>query len=189
MQISWFFGFGWISVVTLILSGLAINLLSGSVSWFMYFPFLVIALYMTVRFRVYTMHPWRRVHSKAMLKFGKFAAREYDSAKVDNREYDIKIPCEELLNVMFEEDASKNIGLLNDQQRKAYYRELVAEFPEVFLKTFKSSDRKTILKNIEKDIETSELGPDILIAKEIELKYSRKEAATYLQSLMLGTVR
>ncbi len=189
MQIAWFFGFGWVSVVTLIVSGLAINLLSGSLSWFMYFPFLVIALYMTVRFRVYTMHPWRRVHSRAMQHFGRFAAREYDSAKADDRKYDIKKPCTELLNTMFVENSQEQAYLLEDQQRKAYYRELVAEFPEVFLKTFKSSDSKTILKNIDKDIESSELGPDILIAKGIELKYSRKEAATYLQSLMLGTVR
>ena len=189
MQIAWFCGFGWVSVVTLVLSGLAINLLSESLSWFMYIPFLVIALYMTVRFRVYTLHPWRRVHSRAMQTFGKAAAREHDAAKTEERDYDIRKPCEELQRILFVDGDHSHAQLLNDRQRKDYYRSLVAEFPEVFLKTFKSSDDKTIFKNIDKDIEASELGPDILIAKSIELKYSRKEAATYLQSLMLGTVR
>ncbi len=189
MQIAWFCGFGWISVITLVLSGLAINLLSGMLATIMYIPFLVIALYMTVRFRVYTLHPWRRIHSRLMLQFGKYAEKEYDTAKAEGREYDIRKPCKELHCALFGEGEQTAVQLLEDEQRKDYYRKLVADFPEVFLKTFKSSNEKTIFKNINKDIDASELGPDILIARSIELKYSRKEAATYLQSLMLGTVR
>ena len=40
-----------------------------------------------------------------------------------------------------------------------------------------------------RDIEASELGPDIVIAKAIERKHSRLEAANYLQALLLGRVR
>ncbi len=190
MQISWFLGFGWVSILTLIVCGVAINLLSGSLAWFMYIPFLVVALYMTVRFRLFTMHPWRRVHSRVMLRYGKFATNEYDAAQSAGREFDIRKPCEGLLGEMFDSAQRAELApLLDDVKRKAYFRELVAEFPDVFLKSFSSSDPKTILQHIDKDIEASELGPDVLIAKEIELRYSRKEAATYLQSLMLGTVR
>ena len=189
MQISWFLGFGWVSIVTLVVSGVAINMLSGPIVWVMYAPFLIVALYMTVRFRLFTMHPWRRVHSKTMLKFAKFAVREHDSAKADGREYDIRKPCEALLDAMFDEQDRESASLLSEEQRKNYYRGLVAEFPDVFLKSFTSSDPKTILQHIDKDIEASEIGPDVLITRGIELKYSRKEAATYLQSLMLGTVR
>ena len=52
MRISWFFGFGWISILTVVASGIGINLLRGPVDWALYVPFLLVALYMTVRFRL-----------------------------------------------------------------------------------------------------------------------------------------
>lgn len=189
LQISWFLGFGWVSIIALVFFGVAINLLTGPIVWLMYVPFLVVALYMTVRFRLFTMHPWRRVHGRAMLKFSGLAEKEYEAAKLAGRDYDVARPCRELLHAMFEQPGVETASLLNDAERKLYYKGLVKEFPEIFLKSFASSDPQTVFNQINKDIDASELGPDILIAKDVELKYSRKEAATYLQSLMLGTVR
>ncbi len=188
-RISWYLGFGWVSIVTVVMTGIGINLLHPPVSWLLYLPFLVVAIYMTVRFRLFTTHPWRRIHARAMLRFGQFAEKEYQTASQEGRAYDIRVPCRELLVVMFGPENDEAARLLTDAGRRGYYRELVRDFPEIFLKSFAAADPETVFAKINEDIESSELGPDILIARDIELKYSRKEAATYLQSLMLGTVR
>ena len=44
-------------------------------------------------------------------------------------------------------------------------------------------------ERIRRDIEASQLGPDILVAKHIELEQGGLEAARYLQALLLGRVR
>lgn len=189
LHISWFLGFGWISVLILVGCAVGINLLSGPVVWLLYIPFLVVAIYMTVRFRLYTMHPWRRVHSKAMISFARFAATEYDEAKKAGREYDVTVPCQELARVMFSADNGNASHLLTDVGRKDYYRALVKEFPQIFLKGIAAEQQDIVFEKIQRDIDASKLGPDILVARDIELRYSRKEAAVYLQSLMLGAVR
>lgn len=189
LRIAWFMGFGWWSILTLIVCGIGINLLSGPIAWLLYVPFLVVALYMTVRFRLFTAHPWRRMHGRAMMYYSKFAAKEYESAKASGREYDISNPCKELLVTLFGKNDADAAKLLTDEGRKLYYKGLIKEHPETFLKSFKASSPDTVFKKIEKDIDSCELGPDVLIAKSIESRYSRKEAATYLQALMVGTVR
>lgn len=185
----WYSGFGWVSICTVVLSGVGINLFQAPVSWLLYVPFLVVAIYMTVRFRLFVMHPWRRVHAKAMMRFGTFAEKEYQTAQKEGREYDIKVPCTDLLGVLFGPDDAVAALLLTDHGRKQYYESLVKDSPDIFLKSFASSDPETVFTKINQDIGSSQLGPDILIARDIELRYSRNEAATYLQSLMLGTVR
>lgn len=189
LQISWYLGFGWVSIVTVVVTGFGINHFRPPVSWFLYGPFLVVALYMTVRFRLFTVHPWRRAHARAMLHFARFAEKEYNAARKEGRAYNIKIPCERLLGVLFGQEGGRFSGLLTSTGRTDYYQGLVREFPDIFLKSFASEQPETVFAKINEDIASSELGPDILIAKDIELRYSRKEAATYLQSLMLGTVR
>jgi len=189
LNFSWFFGFGWVSVLALVVTGIGINLLSGPVVWLLYIPFLVVAIYMTVRFRLYTMHPWRRVHSRAMLYYAKYAEREYNQSQKAGRDFAAAAPCQELARTMFEENDMDVAQLLTDEGRKRYYKALVREFPEIFLKSFTNENESVVLEKIDRDIDASQLGPDILIARELELKYSRKEAATYLQSLMLGAVR
>ena len=125
---------------------------------------------------------------RAMLSYGRFAEQEYETAKLEKRTYNIRIPCQRLCSELFGNDSGAE-ALLLDEQRKLYYRGLVKEFPEIFLKSFSTEKPQTVFEKINEDIESSELGPDILIARTIELRYSRKEAATYLQALMLGTVR
>ncbi len=189
MRISWFFGFGWTSILTVVACGIGINLLSDPVAWALYVPFLLVALYMTVRFRIYSTQPWRRVHSRAMIAFGDLAEAEYEAAKRENREYDIHIPCNGLARQLFGDGSDVASALLLDGKRKTYYKELVKAFPEVFLSGVAEARRDTVLGGIDQDIEASKLGPDILIAKMIEQKHSRAEAANYLHALMLGKVR
>jgi len=189
MRISWFFGFGWTSILTVVASGIGINLLSGPVVWALYVPFLLVALYMTVRFRLYSTQPWRRIHSRAMIAFGDLAEAEYDAAKKEHREYDIHIPCAGLARHLFGEGGTDMSALLLDDNRKTYYKELAVEFPEVFLAGVTEEQRDTVLGGVDQDIDASKLGPDILIARAIEQKHSRAEAARYLHALLLGKVR
>lgn len=189
MQISWFFGFGWTSVLTVVVSGVGINLLSGPVVWVLYVPFLLVATHMTARFRLYSTQPWRRVHSKAMLAFGDLAGAEYDAAKRENREYDVAVPCAGLATHLFGEGSAEALTLLKDENRKSYYKELARDFPEVFVKGIANEKHEAVLAGVSRDIEASKLGPDILIARMIESRHSRSEAATYLHALLMGKVR
>ena len=189
MRISWFFGFGWPSILTVVACGVGINLLSGPAVWVLYVPFLLVAMYMTVRFRLYSTQPWRRVHSRAMVSFGELAGAEFDAAKRESREYDIAVPCAELARQLSVQDTAELSGLLSEDNRKKYYKELVKEFPQVFLQGIAQERREAVLGGVERDIDSSKLGPDILIARTIEVKHSRNEAANYLHALLLGKVR
>jgi len=189
MRISWFFGFGWPSVLTVLVSGAGINFLSGPITWVLYVPFLVVATYMTVRFRLYNAQPWRRVHSKAMITYGRLAEQEYDAAKLENREFDITTPCRHLVGHLFAGRTADESSLLQDHRRKSYYTELVEAFPHIFLKGVTHARHDEVMKGVKSDIEASKLGPDILIARAIELKHNRSETANYLRALLLGNVR
>ena len=46
-----------------------------------------------------------------------------------------------------------------------------------------------MLDGVRRDIEASELGPDVLIAMAVERQHGRLEAANYLHALLLGQVR
>ena len=188
MRISWFFGFGWLSILTVVVCGIGINLLDGPVVWVLYVPFLIVALYMTSRFRLYTSQPWHRIHSKTMLAYGPLAEQEYDNAKRENREFAIETPCRGLAEHLFGETATDVFSLLQDENRKTYYKSLVESYPHVFLGGVDEDRRERVLDGVNRDIDASKLGPDILIARKIELQRSRREAADYLRALMLGKV-
>ncbi len=188
LRISWILGFGWPTILIFIACGFGITQLRGPIVWVLYVPLLIVAVYMTVRFRLYSMHPWRRAHSRAMVQFGKFAEKEYDAAKREGREYDIAVPCRELAEWMFGQDDAA-ARLLTEDGRKIYYKGLVKDFPRIFLKGFSLEREESVAGEIYRDIDASTLGPDILIARDIEARYSRQEAAAYLKSLMLGAVR
>jgi hypothetical protein len=188
MRIAGFFGFGWMAVLGLIACGAAIHLLSGAVAGIMYAPFLLVALYMTARFRLYSTQPWRRAHSRAMVAFGELADAEYDTARRDGRDYDLAVPCAGLAARLFGEDGGEISGLLVDENRKRYYKDLVREFPQVFLEGVAGERKDAVLAGLERDIDASRLGPDILIARAIASKHSREEAARYLRALVLGKV-
>ena len=189
MRISWYFGFGWLSVLTVVACAVGINRLGGAIAWALYAPFLIVALYMTVRFRLYNAEPWRRVHARAMLTYARLAEQEYDAARKEGREFDIKVPCRGLAGHLFGQSPAGEIdGLLGDG-RKRYYRNLVDAYPLAFLKGVGEDRRDAVLQGVWRDIEASELGPDIVIANAIERKHNQREAANYLQALLLGRVR
>jgi hypothetical protein len=189
MRISWYLGFGWVSIVTVVSSGVGINLLNGWQHWLFYIPFLITAVYMSVRFRLFTTQLWRRVHYRAMIPYGKIAVKEYDAAKKENREFNIEIPCRELAELMFGQDQAQRMNLLGTDVRTKYYNGLVESYPQVFLEGIKPERHKNVLSGVYRDINACELGPDIVIAKEIELKHNQFEVARYLHAMLLGRVR
>lgn len=46
-----------------------------------------------------------------------------------------------------------------------------------------------LVEGVKRDIDASKPGPDILIARAIELKHHRREVANYLQALLPGNGR
>jgi hypothetical protein len=189
MRIAWYLGFGWLSIVTVVACGIAINRLQAPISWAFYVPFLVVAVWMTVRFHLYNTEAWRRVHARAMITYGKLAGREYDAAKKERRDFDVGVPCRTLAHEFFPERGDEAIEALLGNGRKAYYKELVASYPEVFVKGVAEDRKATVLDGVRRDIDASELGPDIVVAQAIERRHGRREAANYLHALLLGRVR
>lgn len=189
MNIAWYLGFGWVSIAAVLACGAGINTLPSPMNWVLYVPFLIVAVHMTVRFRLFNSQPWRRVHARAMLTYGQLAEQEYDAAKKENREFDISSPCRALSNHLFGEHNREEIASLLGDGRTRYYHELVECCPHIFLGGIAQDRREAVLDGIRKDIDVSHLGPDVLIAKTIEQKHGKPEAARYLQSLMLGRVR
>ena len=189
MRISWYFGFGWLSILTVVACAVGINRLGGPIAWVLYVPFLIVALYMTVRFRLFNTQPWRRVHGRAMITYARLAGQEYDAAKKEGREFDIKVPCRGLALHLFGKSPADEIDALLGEGRKRYYRDLVDAYPQAFLKGIGEDRRAAVLDGVRRDVDSSDLGPDIVIAKAIERRHSRLEAANYLHALLLGRVR
>ena len=189
MNISWYLGFGWIAIATVILCGVGINTLSAPLNWVLYVPFLIVAVYMTVRFRLFSTQRWRRVHARIIRDYGKFAEQEYDAAKKDGREYDIAVPCRMLADSLFGQQAPELAADLLGKGRTQYYRDLATACPAAFLEGVSQDRHEAVLAGVNEDIDASQLGPDILIARAIEVKYGRPEAVQYLKALLLGRVR
>jgi hypothetical protein len=189
MRISWYFGFGWLSILTVAACAVGISRLGGPIAWALYVPFLIVALYMTVRFRLYNTEAWRRVHARAMLTYARLAEQEYDAARKEGRGFNIKVPCRGLAEDLFGQSLAGEIDALLGDGRKRYYADLVEAYPLAFLKGIGEDRRDAVLDGVRRDVEASELGPDIVIAKAIERKHNRREAANYLQALLLGRVR
>ena len=188
MNISWYLGFGWISIATLVTCGVAINLADGWLRWLLYLPFLLIGLHMSIRFRSFSTQPWRRVHRRTMLAYGKLAVADYGAAKKEGRDFDVRIPCRKLAQRVFGADRAEAFAALLDAGRKDYYDNLLDSYPQVFVAGIKPELHEKVIENVHRDIDASELGPDIVIAKEIELRCGGLEAARYLQALLLGRV-
>lgn len=189
MNISWFLGFGWWTILGFIASGVGINLSEGWPRWLLYAPFLLLGLHMSIRFRSFSTQPWRRQHAKAMLSYGPLAGAEYAAAKKGNRKFDVSIPCRALAEQMFGPAKAQQFEALLGAGRKAYFNNLVDSYSQAFVGGVAPERRDAVLAGVRQDIAASELGPDILIAKRIELEQGGLEAARYLQALLLGRVR
>lgn len=189
MRIAWYLGFGWLSILTVVACGIAINRSSGPMAWALYVPFLVVALYMTVRFRMFNSEPWRRVHARAMIAYAKLAGAEYDAAKRDGRPFDVGVPCRALAAQLFPNTTRDELDALLGDARKAYYNRLVDAYPQPFVAGVGEERRAAVLDGVRRDIAASVLGPDIVIAQAIERTHGPREAANYLQALLIGRVR
>lgn len=189
MNISWFFGFGWWIILAFVACGVGINQSEGVLRWALYLPFLLLGLHMSIRFRSFSTQPWRRQHAKAMVVYGKLADQELAAAKSQNREFDVRIACRLLADKLFGSDKAAQWAHLLEAGRKPYYKNLVDSYSQVFVGGVNPERRDTVLAGIRRDIEASELGPDIVIAKKMELELGGLEAARYLQALLLGRVR
>jgi hypothetical protein len=124
-----------------------------------------------------------------MIDYGKFAEREYEVAKKENRDFNIETPCRQLAQRVFPGRAAEELAALVGDDRVAYYGSLVQTCPQVFLEGIAPERQSAVLEGVQRDVAASELGPDIVIAKQIELKHNGLEAARYLQALLLGQVR
>ena len=189
MNISWFFGFGWWVILAFVACGVGINQSEGLLRWALYLPFLLLGLHMSIRFRSFSTQPWRRQHAKVMMVYGPLAVQEYATAKKEGREFDIRQPCRALANQVFGPEKAAQFADLLEAGRKPYYKNLVDSYSQAFVGGVAPERRDTVLAGIRRDIETSELGPDIVIAKKMELELGGLEAARYLQALLLGRVR
>jgi hypothetical protein len=189
MRIAWYLGFGWVAIAAIVACGIGINLTEGWVRWALYIPFLLLGLHMSIRFRSYSTQPWRRLHSRAMIDYGNLAAQEYDTARKEKRDFDVRIPCRALAEQVFGQDQAQEFGPLMEEASKAYYNNLVESYPHVFVEGANPDSHRKLLEGVHRDIDASQLGPDIVIAKAIELKHNGLEAARYLQALLLGRVR
>ena len=189
MNIAWFLGFGWWVILAFVACGVGINQTEGVLRWALYLPFLLLGLHMSIRFRSFSTQPWRRQHAKAMAVYGKLAVAEYSAAKKGGREFDIRRPCRGLAEQVFGTEKAAQFAHLLEAGRKPYYKNLVDSYSQAFVGGVAPERRDTVLAGIRRDIEASELGPDIVIAKKMELELGGLEAARYLQALLLGRVR
>lgn len=192
MNISSFLGFGWIPIASAAALGFGTYYSTGWVRWMFYGCFAIMVLYMAKRYKTYSRQPWRRIHYRGMKIYANQAGREYDLAKKENREFEIIGPCRELAQKLFRQQKAGGFvadGLLADTSRKAYFLELAKNHRQVFLENVKPEKHAAVLDGIRADLEASELGPDIVIAKAVEMSYGREEAARYLLALLLGQVK
>ena len=190
-EASYYLGFGWIPLTSCLLLGFATYYYSdGWLHWVLYFLFVIMLAYMATKFRLYSREPWRRVHSRGVGVYKQVWQSEDERARKEGREFDAGRLYSEFaqnLSVTSEDLQANNGGsLLDDPERKAYYYRLVEEYPVVFTQRIKPEFHAEAIERIKKDINVSELGPDIIIAVAIAKTYSRLEAARYLLALATG---
>ena len=191
---SHYLGFGWKSVFICFALGLNAYALKGTgwLNWLFYALFAVMLAYILAKYRLHRREPWRHVHSHGMHIFAELAAKEVTAAQKENRQVaDVDVLCKEmaakLLGIAESEYVAENI--LSDDGYKTYYRELVNAYPEIFIHNVASGKKEQAVEVMMQDIDTSELGPDIIIALATEKKYGKLEAARYLLAVAAGVTR
>lgn len=187
---SWYLGFNWIFILFTIACGLAsYYYTSGWTHWISYGLFVISLIYMLTKFRLYQREPWRRKHAQGMGIFGKLARQELAAAKKEKRNVIIPPLYEQLAKDLLGPDTDSQgciAGRLTDVSRRAYYHRLVDAYPAVFTGRVKPEYHAQALDSIRKDIDASEMGPDIVIAFAIEKEYGTAEAARYLLAIASG---
>lgn len=188
MKFAWYLGFGWPSILVVVASGVAINTLSGDIVWLLYVPFVATAVNMSTRFKLFNRQPWRRLHAKTMMHYAPLAAQEFDAARQDKRDFDIRVPCKQLAIKLFAERSEPEIDALLGPARQDYYRSLVDSCSSVFVAGIDPGRHQAVLDGIRRDIAVSELGPDAVAIQLIERQLGQRAAADYFQARLLGSV-
>lgn len=189
MNIRWYCGFGWPAVAFCLAFGAASYYFTGWLHWVFYALFVIILAYMVAKGRLYWGEPWRRVHRQGMDIFRSLTKAEAAAAEREGRPLDMARVCGRLaerLQVPLTGWGPTGGDVLTDAARKAYYRELAETFPAMFTKAVATEKKEEALALVLKDIEASELGPDIAIAVAIEQRYGQLEAARFLLALASG---
>jgi hypothetical protein len=187
-----YLGFGARSVFICLSFGIIAYNLTGWLHWLFYVLFAVMLAFMLAKYRLYLNEPWRRVHSYGMHIFARLAAKEVEKAQKENRKVDdIDVLCKELAAKLLGNTESETIGknILADDGYKTYYRDLVNTYPYIFIGSLADDKKDEAVKTMLKDIDASELGPDIIIAITIKKKYGKPEAARYLLALAAGVTK
>mgnify|MGYP007125362399 CR=1 FL=1 len=188
MKIAWYLGFGWPSILVVVASGVAINTLSGNIVWLLYVPFIATAVNMTTRFKLFNRQPWRRLHAKTLMRYAPLAAQEFDASRQEKRDFDMRIPCRKLATALFPERPEQDIEAMLGPARKDYYRGLLDSCASVFVTGIAPVRHQAVLDGIRRDIDASELGPDVVAIQLIERQLGQRAAADYFQARLLGRV-
>lgn len=189
MNFTWYFGFGWKTIIALALLGAASRQFAeGWLYWLVYGMFALTAAYAVTRFRLYKREPWRRVHHRGFEIIRSLINADANSA--DGRR-DPQLLTRKLAQALLGDHAAAALpaAVFTETGRKEYYRQLVADFPLVFMQNLPIEKQAEAQGNILQDIEASEFGPDIVIAAVIEKQYGRLEAARYLLAMASGYIK
>ena len=187
MHIAWYLGFGWRAIALFVLFGaLSYRFAEGGVHWLLYSLFALVAAFMATNLRLYWREPWRRIHRKGMGTFIALLQRENRLAERDFPLLYLQMG-KSLLGAAG--PAVLEQGLLTEAGMRAYYRQLVADFPAVFTHGLPEDRHEQALLNMKQDIDATEVGPEVVVAVAIERRYGPREAARYLLALARGLTR
>jgi hypothetical protein len=187
MNIAWYLGFGWKTIVPLLILGAASYYVAeGWLYWLLYAGFALVAAYAVTRFRLYKREPWRRIHQRSAEILANLIKSGADTSKPN-----VNNLCRQLTEGLFPHNTQTIISddILTEAGRKSYFRELVEAYPVVFMQNIPPEKQSEAQTSIIKDIDASEFGPDIVIAVAVENQYGRLEAARYLLALASGYVK
>ena len=187
MNIAWYLGFGWKTIIPLTMLGAASYYVAeGWLYWLLYAGFALVAAYAVTRFRLYKREPWRRIHQRGVEILANLIKAGADTGKPNADKL-----CGKLAEGLFSHNTEAAISddSLTDAGRKSYYRELVEAYPVVFMQDIPPEKQSVAQTSMIKDIEASEFGPDIVIAVAIEKMYGRLEAARYLLAMASGRIK
>lgn len=189
----WYLGFNLHMAILCLLFGLGSYYFpDGWIHWILYILFVITLAFIVTKARLYHKEPWRRIHALGMHHYYQLLKGELESAKKENRDYNLPYLYTKLADILLEGEARTQFDkeqLLNDEQRKDYYRKLVADYPQAFTHQIKAYKHEEAIEAVLTDIKASELGPDIVIARAIESSYNSMEAARYLLALVTGVTQ
>lgn len=182
-RLYWMLGIGWPSVIFLTL---IIVLSSFANGWVLWFYMIILALFFVlVIYRVYRWNgsPWRRIHFRGMLVFSSLAGKESAESRIENREYDIKIPIYRMLHIMSYKHGKELAEEIYDDievNGSDIYYHILDKHIRGLRPDLSDFDIIMLLHEASK----SAISPYLALACLIEKKYGSMEAAKYVLALI-----